>query len=102
MIDDLAKAEIGHFASSVGADFRVLDCSSLEEKCVCNLASVKPLSQKQPCFRSPFSLVFEGPASQPMTQGTYLFRSDTLGELPIFVVPISEKDSTRRYQAIFS
>jgi hypothetical protein len=54
-------------------------------------------------FRAvPFSLLFDGPSSHPLEQGSYPVRHETLGEQAIFLVPISDNGTVRQYQAIFN
>jgi hypothetical protein len=49
-----------------------------------------------------FSLLFRGPAQQPLEQDTYLFDHPRIGRLSIFIVPIGCLDTTHcYYEAIF-
>lgn len=50
----------------------------------------------------PFSLIFEGPSSNSLEQASFLLSNATLGEHPIFIVPLSDNGTVRQYQAIFS
>jgi hypothetical protein len=52
--------------------------------------------------RTPFSLVFRGPAQPIISQGTYLFSHDVLGEASIFIVPIQPDSLGSRYEAVFN
>lgn len=52
--------------------------------------------------RSPFSLVFSGPAQPILRQGTYLLQHDVLGDLTLFIVPIQPDSSGSRYEAVFN
>ena len=53
---------------------------------------------REPGGRAPFSLVFKGGPNPPLPQGIYRVEHDGLGELDIFLVPIT----VDRYQAIFT
>jgi hypothetical protein len=102
MIDALAKAEIATFSPYVGQLFDVFGSDTDNAVCAFTLASLTPLGNGMPGNREPFSLIFEGPDSVKLPQGTYQLRNQMIGELPIFIVPISERGGTRRYQAIFN
>lgn len=49
-----------------------------------------------------FCLVFEGPVTPPLPQGTYGFEHGALGALDIFIVPIRQDHRARTYEAVFS
>jgi len=51
--------------------------------------------------RIPFSLIFRGPQSSVLPQRTYLLSNETLGEFPLFLVPIGPDDAGMRYEAAF-
>ncbi len=50
----------------------------------------------------PFSLIFEGPTNQQLTQGMHDLVHPAHPLPGIFLVPISESKTGRRYEAIFS
>ena len=52
--------------------------------------------------RTPFSLIFRGPAEPAVSQGIRPLEHDELGTLEIFVVPIALEPDGMRYQAVFS
>lgn len=52
--------------------------------------------------RTPFSLIFRGPAEPLVEQGIRPLEHDELGTLEIFVVPIAQESDGLRYQAVFS
>lgn len=52
--------------------------------------------------RTPFSLLFHGPAEDYLRQGTYLIRHDAIGEFPLFLVPLGPEQGRMRYEAIFT
>ena len=57
--------------------------------------------------RTPFSLLFHGPATPFLPQGTYPLRHDVLGDFPLFLVPLGPVPTgpdkgLMRYEAIFT
>ena len=52
--------------------------------------------------RNQFSLVFRGPTSPHLPQGTYLLTHAELGELALFLVPIGAESDGIRYEAAFA
>jgi len=49
-----------------------------------------------------FSLIFTGPPSVPLEQGTYTLLHPILGQQEIFLVPLGPQGALLRYQAVFS
>ena len=49
-----------------------------------------------------FSLIFHGPRSTVLPQGTYTFSHPALGSFPLFIVPIGADDDHLHYQAVFN
>ena len=52
--------------------------------------------------RLQFSLVFRGPATQPLPQQTYRLRHAELGELDLFLVPLGPDAEGMLYEAAFA
>jgi hypothetical protein len=52
--------------------------------------------------RFQFSLVFRGPTTPLLPQGTYALHHADLGELSLFLVPLGPKDDEMRYEAAFA
>jgi hypothetical protein len=52
--------------------------------------------------RLQFSLVFRGPATPNLGQGTRRLRHDELEELDLFLVPIGPDAEGMRYEAVFA
>jgi hypothetical protein len=52
--------------------------------------------------RRQFSLVFRGPATRVVPQGTYRLTQEELGELDLFLVPIGPDAEGMQYQALFA
>ena len=49
-----------------------------------------------------FALYFQGPGDLYLPQSTYRMEHDALGELDIFIVPVSQKNNQFQYEAVFS
>ncbi|MAE65344.1 MAG: hypothetical protein CMJ18_13820 [Phycisphaeraceae bacterium] len=89
------------FADQVGTRFRIesLDDVALE------LIEAQPLggaSSQAPTQREPFALVFRGPSSPCLAQGTCRLAHETIGTNDIFLVPIGPDDAGMRYEAVFN
>jgi len=56
----------------------------------------------RPGKRTPFSLLFVGPASPTLPQAIYRFEHAALPPLDIFIVPIGPDGDRMRYEAVFS
>src|SRR5579864_2873007 len=102
MTDALATLERGAFTPLLGEILEVRDPSTGQAVSSVKLIESSTLPHGRPDRREPFSLILEGPASEGLQQGTYLFCNPRIGELPIFIVPVSERDGARRYQAVFN
>lgn len=98
----LDSAELATFAPLVGDSIEVVDPSTTETAFTVTLAEASALPARGSGLREPFSLMLEGPAANPLPQGTFRFRHPAIGELDIFIVPVAERNDVRRYQAIFS
>lgn len=56
-----------------------------------------------PDRRQPFSLIFRGPADQPLRQGVFEIENETLGTLGLFLVTIGpDREGRLRHEAIFT
>ncbi|KAF0808863.1 hypothetical protein A167_02330 [Alcanivorax sp. S71-1-4] len=49
-----------------------------------------------------FALWFTGPAATSLDQATFLLTHDTLGEMPVFLVPVGQRGELIEYEAVFS
>jgi hypothetical protein len=52
--------------------------------------------------RVPFTLLFRGPLSPRLSQGTYAFVHPQRGALSIFIVPVGADAEGTLYEAVFS
>ena len=62
------------------------------------LGGVGPEGQQ----RRQFSLVFTGPSTRLLSQGTYDLRHAELGDLALFLVPLGPLGDEMRYEAAFA
>jgi hypothetical protein len=49
-----------------------------------------------------FSLLFKGPHSSPLEQGTYVITHKAMGSFPLFIVPVYPETHAMYYEAIFN
>jgi len=49
-----------------------------------------------------FSVVFRGPRDQVLSQGTYNFTHQQMGEFSLFIVPMRQDDEGMFYEAVFN
>ncbi len=66
------------------------------------LIEVKIFDQQPGLNRQPFSLLFSGPKQPVLSQATYRFVHQELGQLDIFIVPVGQDAQSVTYQAIYS
>lgn len=52
--------------------------------------------------RQQFSLLFRGPSSPSLDQGTWDLSHDAMGELAVFLVPLGPDAQGPRYEAVFA
>jgi len=52
--------------------------------------------------RVPYSLLFRGSATSPLTQSTWWLSHPGLGTMPVFLVPVGANSDGFDYEAIFS
>jgi hypothetical protein len=94
-VPDLETLTIDHFAALRGQRFRIApdDAPRFEAEMV----EVTEIA-REPGGRAPFSLVFQGGPSPPLTQGIYRVEHEAVGAIEIFLVPIAAD----RYEAVFT
>jgi hypothetical protein len=63
---------------------------------------LKEVSDRSNARVEQFSLVFAGPASPCLPQGTYALIHAQMNELPLFLVPLGPRDGQMIYQAVFT
>jgi Domain of unknown function (DUF6916) len=97
------------FSRCIGQDFHV---TSDNGHAPLRLASAEDLRENpgadgDATRRTPFSLLFHGPANPFLPQGTYPLRHDAIGDFQLFLVPlgpvpIGPEKGLMRYEAIFT
>lgn len=102
MVHPLDQLTAETFETQLGSKFDVCLDEGQPPVTTLTLVEVTSLKQGPDAKRVPFSLLFDCPAVPALDQGTFWLKNETLGDLTIFIVPISGDSQTRRYQAIFS
>ena len=93
---ELALLKADDFEPHLSQVFLVLpDSSTLE------LISVIKGPPQQSAPRAPFSLLFRGSESSPLSQGTLRLSREGFGELEIFLVPVGKDAQGFLYEAVF-
>lgn len=95
---DLATVAQSDFSAHVGSSFSV---TTSKGDVAVELKTVETLGGGKAGGRAPFSLVFVGPMSAVVQQGTYKVSHSVLGSAELFLVPIGPGLSGMRYEAIF-
>jgi hypothetical protein len=95
---DLGEVSHEHFAELIGEVFRVDlgDSGELELE----LTEAEKVKGDRP--DNAFSVLFRGPRERFLEQRVYEVEHGSLGRLPIFLVPISEKQDGFVYEAVFT
>lgn len=88
-----------NFAAAVGEEF-ALDLGTASMPLA--LVEAKPLTQRGPGMRQPFSLVFRAASPVVLPQKVYPLANATLGRHGIFLVPIGRDAAGVLYQAVFN
>ena len=63
---------------------------------------LKEVSDRSNARVEQFSLLFAGPASPCLGQGTYALIHAQMNEVPLFLVPLGPRDGRMIYQAVFT
>jgi hypothetical protein len=89
------------FSKHVGTQFKT---ALGEHEVNLTLAEVKaytPLENEQDGMER-FSVFFDGPGDIVLPQKTYQLQHDKMGEIDLFLVPISGDQNGFRYEAVFN
>jgi hypothetical protein len=101
-MSDLAALRADDFDPLVGSEFRVLtDDLPPEAAGPIRLTQVQRRDRRSG-ERDVFVLLFEGESEACLPQLMHRLEHDTLGELPIFLVPFGRTPSAWQYEAIFA
>jgi hypothetical protein len=97
--DPFAVPGLSAFAQEVGTSFRVLQTSCPDMKLGLVEAAALPPSGRHGAHAGNieyrFSLLFGGPADQPLAQGIHTLEHPTLGRLALFIVPVGRPERDR-------
>jgi hypothetical protein len=100
-MDPLSQLTYETFRDRVGESFRDAEADVTFD--LLEVEDLTPIARNvSPDARTPFSLLFRGPAEPALPQGIRALEHHELGALPIFLVPIAMEQDGLRYQAIFS
>jgi hypothetical protein len=88
------------FAPAVGHTF-ALDAGEAGELELTLLEARSRDAPSDSAVRTPFSLLFRGPAEPTLPQRIYRLRHPTIGTLEIFLVPIARDGDGTMYEAVF-
>ncbi len=93
---ELDKVRCEQFAACVNQDFEIVTSAG---PLVLQLFEARPLGgADRGAVREPFALTFRGPPQLGLPQGIYKLSHPQLGEMEIFIVPISPTD----FEAVFN
>jgi hypothetical protein len=102
----LEQFTLDTFTSQVGTPFRVQVAGADPFRFTLESATEIPVSGWRPDdtaeHRTPFSLMFLGPAGFILQQAIYRFEHESLGTFELFIVPLSRAADGVRYEAVFS
>ena len=96
----LESLTIDTFAGRIGERFRIV--FEPESASDAELVEATQLSPPAGERRAPFSLVFRVDSGEPHEQRIYPVQHDELGELELFLVPITAGEDGVRYEAVFT
>lgn len=93
----MERIEAQTFEAHVGSQFEVTDAPQQFSITLTKLV----VHEKSPSIET-FSLFFRGPLSSVLAQGTRRLSHPELGELEIFLVPVSKFVDGYEYEAVFN
>lgn len=89
--------------SLIGSSFRTpIEGRPEVELKIVDVCKVMERVESKKLTRQPFSIYFLGPPDILLHQGTRSMRHEQLGEMEIFMVPISKKEDGFEYEAVFT
>jgi hypothetical protein len=86
------------FSRHLNSTFRISWGDSDAVEAQLNEVSELMLSPRQ----ERFALVFRGPREPILSQGSYNFAHDEMGEFSLFIVPLREDETGTFYEAVFN
>lgn len=105
---ELSELSVDTFSGHLGEPFRVASAADTAiEPPAAGLTfelieAVSLGAPMAPGMRTPFSLLFRGPAQPILPQAIHRLTHEQLGSLDLFLVPLGPDRDGARYEAIFS
>lgn len=96
-VSDLNYAQ---FSTLAGSTFHVSDGAG--EPVALKLIEVNQRQQRAGDSGEAFSLLFAGPKNRFLPQQLHSFAHETIGQFPLFIVPVGQDATTFRYEAVFN
>lgn len=97
----LESLTLRDFFERVGEEFRLEGPSGTAPLTLVEVVDLARRENPAP-RRSPFSLIFHGPAAPVFSQRIWPLTHETLGRFEIFLVPIGPDATGMRYEAVFN
>ncbi len=85
------------FAAHLNTRFRVFHSEGETEVELIEVSEINRISGQER-----FWLIFRGPLESFVPQGNYQWQHETMGEFPLFIVPIRQDNQGFYYEAIFN
>jgi len=99
----LATVTAEDFEQNVGSDFKFrVEVPEGVQAPALKLVSVRRVGVAVDGRRQPFSILFEEDRASPLPQSIYPLAHDGLGDLDIFIVPLSQVGVRCTYEAVFT
>ena len=98
---DLAELTVDDFTPHAGSRW-TLRAAGIAEAIPLDLVEIAAGGQALRRGRRAFSLIFRGPRGPSLPQGLYHLEHPVMGQLEIFLVPITPEPDGARYEAVFT
>jgi hypothetical protein len=89
------------FDKCVGQSFK-LDVGGVRSLTLYKARDLRSGQPQLPAGQDSFSLLFRGPANQPLPQGVYTLDHRSTGKFTVLVVPMRPEPDARYYEVIFN
>ena len=86
------------FSRNLGTTFRI----SLDDSNTIDAELSKVTELYLSANQERFAVVFRGPKEPVLSQGTYSFTHEQMGEFSLFIVPMGQDDGGTSYEAVFN
>lgn len=98
MMTDIQKMTSQDFQPYLGQSFNI---ALTEGSCALELLEASTLGTGARDGGA-FSLLWQGPTTPALQQGTYEMTHEKLGAMALFLVPVAQKDAGFQYEAVFT